>query len=144
MRDYYLYVGTLSVSEGFGQSIILGDLHDPDKPPVALKVPCRALARYLDARSTEDAEERYITQGWLYDRNLFLQAVVIPSSKAGWPAKVIACSDPEQLSMDALIFGSEELIKDRDPEPLGKDAYQQWLEYRNAFGLRPRNVRCAE
>ena len=140
MRDYYLYVGTLSMSEGYGQSIILADLSDKDKPPLALKVPCRALAKYLDARSTEDAEERYITQGWLYDRNLFLQAVVIPSNKAGWPAKVIACSNPEEISMDAVIFGSEELIEDREPEPLGEDAFRKWVEYRNTFGLRPRNV----
>lgn len=141
MRDYYLYEGTISCSENFCRSIILGDINDMDKPPVAIKVPCKELAAYLDARSWDDAEERYITQGWVYDRNLFLQAVIIPSDKAGWPAKVIACANPDRMVETAVIFGPEELIKEAHPGPMDRDAFKAWLAYRGEYGLHLRNVR---
>lgn len=141
MRDYYLYEGTISCSESFCRSIILGDINDRDKPPVAIKVPCKELAEYLETRGWDDAEERYITQGWIYDRNLCLQAVIIPSDKAGWPAKVIACKDPDKLSSEAVIFGPEELINEAHPEPMDRDAFKAWLAYRGEYGLYLRNVR---
>ena len=141
MRDYYLYEGTISCSENSCRSIILGDINDMDKPPVAIKVPCKELAAYLDARSWNDAEERYITQGWIYDRNLFLQAVILPSDKPGWPAKVIACANPDRMFETAVIFGPEDLINDPHPAPMDRDAYTAWLAHRSEHGLRPRNLR---
>lgn len=139
-RDYYLYEGTIGCSEDGCRSIDLDDIHDRDKPPVAIKVPCKGLAEYLEARSWDDAEERYITQGWIYDCNLFLQAVIIPSDKTGWPAKVIACANPDRMSEEAVIFGPEELINDPHPAAMDKDAFHAWLAHRNEYGLRPRNL----
>lgn len=141
MRDYYLYEGTIECSLGGCRNITLGDINDMDKPPVALKVPCKGLAEYLEARSWDDAEERYLTQGWIYDHNLFLQAVIIPSNKAGWPAKVIACANPDRMFEDAKIFGPEELINDPRPAPMDEAAFHEWLRHRSEYGLRPRNLR---
>lgn len=141
MNNYYLYEGTISEMEGGGGNIVLADINDMDKPPVALHVPCKGLAEYLEARSWDDAEERYITQGWIYDRNLFLQAVIIPSGKGGWPAKVIACQNPERLSGDAVIFGPEDLIDTSRPGPMDRDAFRKWLDHRSEYGLRPMNLR---
>lgn len=141
MRSYYLYVGTIGQSEGGCRNIVLDDINDMDKPPVAIKVPCKELAEYLEARSWDDAEERYITQDWIYDHNLSLQAVIIPSSRAGWPAKVIACKDPDRCASEAVIFGPEELINDAQPGPMDRDALTAWLAHRSEYGFRPRNLR---
>ena len=98
------------------------------------------LADYLEDRSWDDAEERYITQHWIYDSCLFLQAVVIPGDTPGIPAKVIACKDPERISGEMVIFGPEELLNDFNPMSMDQDAFRAWMEYRNTFGLRPRNI----
>ena len=140
MKNYYSYVGTISVAEGGCRSIILDDLQDDDVPPAAIRVPCKELADYLEDRSWDDAEERYITQHWIYDSCLFLQAVVIPGDTPGIPAKVIACKDPERISGEMVIFGPEELLNDFNPKSMDQDAFRAWMEYRNTYGLRPRNI----
>ncbi len=139
MGSYYVYEGTIACSENSCRALILDDSTDLDKPPVAVKVPCKGLANYLDGRSWQDEEERYITQAWIYDRNLFLQAVIIPSNKPGWPAKVIACRNPERMDEDAVIFGPEDLINDPHPAPMDRDAFSAWLKHRSEYHLIPRN-----
>lgn len=139
--NYFLYEGTISEGEGGFRSIVLGDINDMDKPPAAIKVPCKALAAYLEARSWDDAEERYIPQGWLYDSCLFLQAVIIPSSKPGWPAKVIACKDPDHYCGEVVIFGPKELINEPQPAPMDRDAFLAWSDHCCKFYLHPRNLR---
>lgn len=136
---YYLYEGTIGVAEGGYRSIELCDINDWDKPPVALRVPCAELAKYLEARGGCDAEERYITQAWIYDRNLCLQAIWIPGDRPGIPAKVIACKDPERLSGEIVIFGPSELLAEAAAS-MDMDAYRDFLLYRNEYGLRPRNL----
>lgn len=140
MKNYYSYVGTISVAEGGCRSIILDDIRDDDVPPVAIRVPCTELAEYLEDRSWDDAEERYISQYWIYDSCLFLQAVVIPGDVPGIPAKVIACKDPERISGEMVIFGPEDLLNDVSPRSMDENAFRAWMEYRNTFGLRPRNI----
>jgi hypothetical protein len=137
--NYYLYEGTISQSLDGCRRITLRDARNDDKPPVALWVPCKGLAQYLEARSWCDEAERYLTQGWIYDSNLFLQAVVIPGSLPGIPAKVIACRDLTRYPMDAVVFGPEELLNTDAPESMGPEAFQDWLEFRTAFRLCPRN-----
>lgn len=139
MGSYYVYEGTIARSENSCRALILEDINDPVKPPVAIKVPCKGLANYLDYRSWQDEEERYITQGWIYDRNLFLQAVIIPSDRPGWPAKVIACANPDRMFDTVVIFGPEDLINNPHPTPMDKDAFSAWLKHRSKYRLIPRN-----
>lgn len=137
--SYYKYEGTISCSENGCRNAILGDVNDFRKPPAAVQIPCKGLAKYLEDRSWTDEEERYLTQKWIFDRNLFLWAVVIPSRTMDRPAKVIACKDPEHMSDEIVIFGPEHLIDSRDPEQMDHDDFLAWLRFRSAFGLRPLN-----
>lgn len=139
MNSYFKYEGTISVSEGGCYNVILDDIHDNHKPPMAVRIPCKSLAKYLEDRGWTDCEERYITQTWIFDRNLFLQAVIIPSTENGIPAKVIACKDPEMLSDEIVIFGPDALIDVWNPEPMDQDERISWLNFRSHFGLRPLN-----
>lgn len=139
MNYYYQYQGTISMSSDNSRSCILDDVYDYKKPPIALTVPCEGLANYLEQRGWTDAEERYLTQTWIYDRNLFLWAVVIPSTDDRAPAKVIACADPDRMSSEIVIFGPEELIESSKPEPISNDDLIDWLNFRGRFGLHPLN-----
>jgi hypothetical protein len=106
---------------------------------MALTVPCKGLAKYLEDRGWTDCEERYIAQTWIFDRNLFLQAVIIPSTSLGVPAKVIACKDPERLSDEIVTFGPDDLIDVSEPKQMDHDALISWMDFRIHFGLRPLN-----
>lgn len=139
MTYYYQYQGTIGESENGCRRIVLDDVRSYDRPPCALQVPCRAMQGYLENRSWTDDEERYLTQIWIYDRNLFLQAVVIPGDREGIPAKVIACADPDRFSDEMVIFGPSPLLNEEEPKSMDADAFHEWIRFRNRFGLRPRN-----
>ena len=136
---YYQYQGTISVSAGGCGSCILDDINDLNKAPVSVQIPCKALAKYLEDRGWTDEEERYIPQTWIYDRNLFLEAVIIPSKTKDRPAKVIACANPDLMSDEIVIFGPADLIDTAEPEEMDRREFSAWLEFRSEFGLRPRN-----
>lgn len=136
---YYQYTGTISVSSDGGRDLILDDIYDETKPPIAVKVPCSALAEYLSGRGNTDEEERYIPQTWIYDWNLFLQAVIIPSKEKWPPAKVIACADPDRMSDEIVIFGPAELIDTDKPEKMSTEDAAAWLNFQCEFRLRPLN-----
>lgn len=139
MINYYQYQGTISTSEGNGQELILHDISDDSKPPIIVKVFCRDLAKYLVDRSWTDEEERYLRQTWIYDENLYLTAVVIPSVDGWPPAKVIACSDPDTVSNEIIIFGPQELIDTDEPERMSNEDAAAWLDFRCEHCLRPVN-----
>ncbi len=143
MSNYYIYRGTVSCTLNGQRYVTLGDIHDLDKPPVIVMIPCKGLDDYLINRSWTDEEERYITQGFLYDCNLFLQAVIIPGDKENRPAKVIACKDPDHMSDEVVIFGPDELLTDPHPASMDNEAFLKWLEHQRRFGLFPRNLRTA-
>lgn len=136
---YYQYQGMISMSSERGRSCVLDDVHDYKKPPVAITVPCKKLADYLEKRGWTDDEERYLTQTWIYDRNLFLWAVIIPSADGHTPAKVIACADPDRMSDEIVIFGPKDLIDSVKPEPISGDDFIDWLDFKCRFGLHPLN-----
>lgn len=139
MINYYQYQGTISTSEGNGQELILHDINNGTQPPIRISVICKGLAKYLNDRGWTDAEERYITQTWIYDWNLCLQAVVIPSSDETRPAKVIACADPDKITEHIVIFGPQELIDTPKPEPMEKEDFFAWWHFRGEHNLRPVN-----
>ena len=139
MRDVYKYEGTIACSANLCREITLFDITEDNKPPVAIRVSCNGLADYLSARSWDDAEERYIKQVWIYDRNLVLWAVVIPGNRAMVPAKVIACRNPELLDEEIVIYGPKELLNDPHPASMDDTEYHLWLDFQSTYKLRPRN-----
>lgn len=135
----YQYSGLIGQSEHPGNRIVLDDILDDTEPPVGLSVLCSGLAEYLEDRGWTDEEERYITQTWIYDCNLVLQAVVIPSTEPGIPAKVIACADPSCYSDIVRFFGPVEYITEPDPHPMDRDDYAEWREFQLKYRLLPLN-----
>ena len=139
MINYYQYQGTISVLCKNGYELMLGDVRDFNKPPIIVRVFCRDLAKYLEDRSGTDEEERYIKQTWIYDRNLYLMAVIIPSTKETMPAKVIACANPTMIDDEIRIFGPQELIDTPEPDPMELDQLRAWWSFKNEHNLRTVN-----
>ncbi len=130
----YAYKGTLSEISSGNNDIILEDVWTDTQPPVKITANT-AMHHYLWGRSSTDDEERYITQTWVYDRCLFLQYIEIPSTRQGWPAKVIASANPTRVSMDMVIFGPTDLITERKPEPMSREEFQRWQDFRQQHNL---------
>lgn len=130
----YAYHGTLSEISRPGNDIVLGDIYDDNKPPVWIKVN-NAMHTYLWERGWTDDEERYITSKWVYDNCLMLQYIEIPSTREGWPAKVIAMADPTRISMEMVIFGPSELIDTAKPEPMSIEEHDRWIAFRQEHNL---------
>ena len=126
----FKYTGTISVIDGTGRDIILGDVSNFNKPPVRLTVPCAEMAKYLIDRSWTDDEERYIHADWYYDRNLFLQYIEIPGDHSHIPAKVIASADclaSEQME----VFGEQDVINTDEPVSMSMEEFYRWREHRS-------------
>jgi len=132
MDRLYKYRGTVSQfgfdSKGCGTAdLILGDINDWDKPPVRVTAH-GTLATYIHEIEMTDAEERYISSDWYYDRNLFLYRIEVPSSNEFIPAKVITSAD--FLADELAIFGPQEYIETDSPEPMDSEQALAWCEYR--------------
>ena len=132
MKQLYNYCGTVSSisfdSRGCGTTeVIIGDISDWDKPSVRVAA-YGALAKYICEIEMTDAEERYITSEWYYDRNLLLHRIIVPSNSEYIPAKVITPAD--YLSNELVIFGPKEHIETGSPEPMDKDQSAAWHEFR--------------
>lgn len=132
MSKLYKYHGTISEMSGIGQTaqeIILYDINDDDKAPTRLTVG-GGLAKYIYEIEMTDAEERYISSDWYFDRGLCLLSIEIPSTNPRLPAKVITQRQP--WSEEASIFGPQEYIEDREPEPMSGEESARWGEWRIA------------
>jgi hypothetical protein len=132
MKQLYKYRGTVSSigfdSKGCGTAdIILGDLSDWDKPPVRVTAH-GALAKYVYEIGMTDAEERYISSDWYYDRNLFLHRVEVPSNNGRAPAKIIM--NAKFLSDELAVFGPKEYIETDSPVPMDDEQCSAWYEFR--------------
>lgn len=130
----YAYKGTLSQIGGGDHEIVLCDVWNDAQPPVKITANT-AMHHYLWERGNTDDEERYIKQTWVYDRCLLLQYIEIPSTRQGWPAKVIASADPTRVSMDMEIFGPTDLITTDKPEPMSSEEFQRWQDFRQQHNL---------
>jgi len=121
MRDkLWSYKGTIGTMTGNGEDIILDDINDFDKAPIRLTVANPQLREYLYERGMTDDEERYISQYWFYDRNLFLCRIEIPAKEGPIPAKAIWADD---FLADMEIFGPQEHITTDKPEPMSTQDY---------------------
>lgn len=130
----YTYKGTLSEISNMGNDIVLSDVWNDAQPPVRIRANT-AMHDYLGSRSCTDEEEKYIKSNWVYDRCLLLQYIEIPSTRPGWPAKVIAIADPTRVSIDLVIFGPGELVSTSKPEPMSREEFQRWQDFRSQHDL---------
>ena len=75
----------------------------------------RGLAKYIYELEMTDAEERYLDADYVYDWNLALVRIEIPSKVPNIPAKVIA--QQELPGHGIVIFGPQEYINTPEQEP---------------------------
>ncbi len=130
----YEYKGTLEEISNMDNDIILSDVWNDAQPPVKIRANT-AMHNYLWERSSTDDEEKYIKQNWVYDRILLLQYIEIPSTRQGWPAKVIASANPTRVSMDMVIFGDQNPITTDKPEPMSREELMRWQAFRQQHNL---------
>ena len=126
----YRYKGTLSEINNYDNLIVVSSKTDYNKAPVMLRV-MPAMHKYLMDISNTDAEEKYTDKTWIFDGNLLVQAIVIPSADSIVPAKVIALSNLKRIANEIDVFGPQEVIEVANPEPMSRDEAQRWISYRN-------------
>lgn len=132
MDKLYKYTGTISgfSFDGNGCSsvdFILRETGNDDKSPIRLQAH-GALAQYIERRSMTDAEERYIDATWVYDSNLYLDHIEIPSTNERRPAKVIC--NAAFLSKELVVFGPQEYIETSQPDPMSAEQATAWFNFR--------------
>lgn len=106
--------------------MILYDINDDDKAPIRISAG-GGLADYINAIEWTDAEERYLSSDWYFDRLLYLHRIEVPSTEPGKPAKIIA--QHEAIDRDASIFGPAEYIETRKPEPMNSEQRNAWYAF---------------
>lgn len=109
--------------------MILSDIDDDDKAPIRIEA-IGGLADYINAIEGTDAEERYITTDWYFDRLLHLHRIEVPSAEPGEPAKIIA--QHRATDREASIFGPSEYIETSKPEPMDDEQLRAWRGFRAA------------
>lgn len=108
--------------------MILGDISDDNKAPIRIEA-IGGLADYINAVECTDAEERYLTTNWYFDRLLCLHRIEVPSTEPGKPAKIIAQHDA--LDRIASIFGPADYIETIKPEPMDDEQLRAWADFRS-------------
>ena len=131
MRRLYQYRGTVGVMSAVGQTaeeITLYDSSDDSKAPTRLNI-YGGLAKYIYELEMTDAEERYLDADYVYDWNLALVRIEIPSKVPNIPAKVIA--QQELPGHGIVIFGPQEYINTPEQEPMDKEQRLAWVKWKN-------------
>lgn len=131
MRRLYQYRGTVGVMSAVGQTaeeITLYDSNDDSKAPTRLNV-YGGLAKYIYELEMTDAEERYLDADYVYDWNLALVRIEIPSNVPSIPAKIIA--QQELPGHGIVIFGPQEYINTPEQEPMDKEQRLAWVKWKN-------------
>ena len=134
MKKLYKYTGTISVFSYRRNNpnalpfatLDLYDMNDDDKAPIRIEA-TGGLADYIQAIEWTDAEERYLTAEWYYDKLLYLHRIEIPSTEPGNPAKIIAQHDP--IEPTASIFGPADYIETSKPGPMDNEQLHAWCAY---------------
>lgn len=94
-----------------------------------------AMMKYIDQVSGDDMEEKYMDRVFIYDVFCTLIAVAVPSKDPKVPAKLVL----ETRGGRAIrIYGAQELINSRKPEPM---SYEDWAAAReyafDELGFKP-------
>lgn len=110
------------------EEITLYDSSDDSKAPTRLNI-YGGLAKYIYELEMTDAEERYLDADYVYDWNLALVRIEIPSKVPNIPAKVIA--QQELPGHGIVIFGPQEYINTPEQEPMDKEQRLAWVKWKN-------------
>lgn len=108
--------------------LILEDMYDDGKPPIRVRA-YGGLAHYILDLEGTDAEERYLTAVWYYDRNLELHRVEWPSRNSCIPAKIIAVTDTN--AAEVHVFGPVEHLETNAPEAMDRDTWEAWVGWKH-------------
>ena len=131
MSRLYRYRGTVAAMDAWDQAaheIVLHNSSDDSKAPTRLNI-YGGLAKYIYELEMTDAEERYLDADYIYDWNLTLARIEIPSKVPNIPAKVIA--QQELPGHGIVIFGPQEYINTPEPEPMDKEQRLAWVKWKN-------------
>ena len=131
MSRLYRYRGTVAAMDAWDQAaheIVLHNSSDDSKAPTRLNI-YGGLAKYIYELEMTDAEERYLDADYVYDWNLTLVRIEIPSKVPNIPAKIIAQRELPERGI--VIFGPQEYINTPEPEPLSKEQHLAWLKWKN-------------
>ena len=131
MSRLYRYRGTVAAMDAWDQAaheIVLHNSSDDSKAPTRLNI-YGDLAKYIYELEMTDAEERYLDADYVYDWNLALVRIEIPSKVPNIPAKVIA--QQELPGHGIVIFGPQEYIHTPEPEPMDKEQRLAWVKWKN-------------
>ena len=128
MRQYRGSVGVMSAMGQTAEEITLYDSSDDSKAPTRLNI-YGGLAKYIYELEMTDAEERYLDADYVYDWNLALVRIEIPSKVPNIPAKVIA--QQELPGHGIVIFGPQEYINTPEQEPMDKEQRLAWVKWKN-------------
>jgi len=107
-----------------------------ETPPARLTVP-GALYQYLNGLSYSDAEEKYYTKIFRYDRNLILMEIVIPAATpAERPAKII--TQERLMSEKCMIFGERAFLEEPEDklESMSTGEYCRYKRTKEEFADR--------
>ena len=131
MSRLYRYRGTVAAMDAWDQAaheIVLHNSSDDSKAPTRLNI-YGGLAKYIYELEMTDAEERYLDADYVYDWNLTLVRIEIPSNVPSIPAKIIAQQELPECGI--VIFGPQEYIETPEPEPMSKEQHLGWLKWKN-------------
>ena len=131
MSRLYRYRGTVAAMDAWDQAaheIVLHNSSDDSKAPTRLNI-YGDLAKYIYELEMTDAEERYLDADYVYDWNLALVRIEIPSKVPNIPAKVIA--QQELPGHGIVIFGPQEYINTPEQEPMDKEQRLAWVKWKN-------------
>lgn len=135
MKRLYKYTGTVESMSyrprpGTLPSVdlVLSDLWNDDKAPVAITA-MGGLADYINAIQWTDAEERYISANWYYDRTLCLHHIEIPSADPSRPAKIIAQHEFNDPTVS--VYGPTGYVETRKPKPMSDEQLTAWYSFQS-------------
>ena len=131
MSRLYRYRGTVAAMDAWDQAaheIVLHNSSDDSKAPTRLNI-YGDLAKYIYELEMTDAEERYLDADYIYDWNLTLVRIEIPSKVPNIPTKIIAQRELPERGI--VIFGPQEYINTPEPEPMDKEQRLAWVKWKN-------------
>ncbi|MBE5807092.1 MAG: hypothetical protein E7317_01995 [Clostridiales bacterium] len=84
------------------------------------------MMKYIFEQGDSDMEEKYMDIDFVYTSWCSLVAILVPSTNDRIPAKAVILSSKDH---SVKIFGTQEIIDTRKPEPMSWDEWHEAFEY---------------
>lgn len=84
------------------------------------------MMKYIFEQGNSDMEEKYMDIDFIYTSWCSLVAILVPSTDKNIPAKVVILSSKDHT---VKIFGTQEMIDSRKPEPMSWNEWHEAFEY---------------